>query len=69
MTTQNDSMTYHYREISTSLSSYGHAGIPYFEETVNINKNKVSKGAKIRNHYNKVPHPTQDTNGKVTNSQ
>ena len=30
---------------------------------------KVSKGAKIRNRYNQVPHPTQDTNGKVTNSQ
>ena len=30
---------------------------------------KVSKGAKIRNHYNQVPHLTQDTNGKVTNSQ
>ena len=30
---------------------------------------KVSKGAKIRNRYNQVPHPTKDTNGKVTNSQ
>ena len=30
---------------------------------------KVSTGAKIRNQYNKAPHPTQDTNGKVTNSQ
>ena len=30
---------------------------------------KVSKGAKIRSRYNQVPHPTQDTNGKVTNSQ
>ena len=29
---------------------------------------KVSKGAKIRNRYNQVPHMTQDTNGKVTNS-
>ena len=26
---------------------------------------KVSKGAKVRNRYNKVPHLTQDTNGKV----
>ena len=25
-----------------------------------------SKGAKIRNRYNQVPHLTQDTNGKVT---
>ena len=31
--------------------------------------NKVSKGAKIRNRYNQVPHLTQDTNGKATNSQ
>ena len=31
--------------------------------------NKVNKGAKIRNRYNQVPHLTQDTNGKVTNSQ
>ena len=30
---------------------------------------KVSKGAKIMNHYNQAPHLTQDTNGKVTNSQ
>ena len=30
---------------------------------------KVSEGAKIRNRYNQVPHLTQDTNGKVTNSQ
>ena len=30
---------------------------------------KVCKGANIRNRYNQVPHLTQDTNGKVTNSQ
>ena len=30
---------------------------------------KVSKDAKIKNRYNQVPHLTQDTNGKVTNSQ
>ena len=30
---------------------------------------KVSKVAKIRNRYNQVPHLTQDTNAKVTNSQ
>ena len=36
----------------------------------NINSHsKVSKGAKIRNRYNQVPHLTQDTNGKVTDSQ
>ena len=30
---------------------------------------KVSKGAKIRNRYNQIPHLTQDTNGKVINLQ
>ena len=30
---------------------------------------KVRKGAKIRDRYNQVPHLSQDTNGKVTNSQ
>ena len=35
----------------------------------NAYQNKVSKGAKIRNRYNQVPHLTQDANGKVTNSQ
>ena len=29
-------------------------------------KVKVSKGAKVRNRYNQVPHLTQDTYGKVT---
>ena len=39
-----------------------------FKEEVSIFR-KESKGAKIRNRYNQVPHLTQDTNGKVTNSQ
>ena len=30
---------------------------------------QVSKSAKIRNRYNQVPHLTQDTNGKVANTQ
>ena len=34
-----------------------------------INACKVSKGAKIRNRYDQVQHLTQDTNGKVTNSE
>ena len=34
-----------------------------------IFRGKVSKGAKIRNRYSQVPHLTQDTYGKVTNSQ
>ena len=29
----------------------------------------VSKGAKIRNRYNQLPHLTQDTHGKVKSSQ
>ena len=33
----------------------------------NTTDTKVSKGAKIRNRYNQVPHLTKDTNGKVTN--
>ena len=37
--------------------------------TVRREGRKVSNGAKIRNRYNQVPHLTQDTNGKVTNSQ
>ena len=34
-----------------------------------VQSSKQSKGAKIRNRYNQVPHLTQDTNWKVTNSQ
>ena len=30
---------------------------------------KEGKGIKIRNRYNEVPHLTQDTSGKATNSQ
>ena len=36
---------------------------------VNMSHVKVSNGVKIRNRYSQVPHLTQDTNGKVTNSQ
>ena len=39
---------------------------PYIYDFIIV---KVSKGAKIRNQYNQVPHLTQDTNGKVTNLQ
>ena len=39
------------------------------EFSIKLDTVKVSKGAKIRNRYNQVPHLTQDTNGKVTNSQ
>ena len=30
---------------------------------------KVGKGDRFRDRYNQVPHLTQDTNEKVTNSQ
>ena len=40
-----------------------------FHLVLNSISSKVSKGAKIRNRYNQVPHLTQDTNGKVTNLQ
>ena len=40
-----------------------------FQRLKTKNVKKVSKGAKIRSRYNQVPHLTQDTNGKVTNSQ
>ena len=47
----------------------------YLDDILNINNVyfdtmvKVSMGPKIRNRYNQVPRLTQDTNGKVTNSQ
>ena len=41
----------------------------FVNDCISDHWNKVSKGAKIRSRYNQVPHLTQDTNGKVTNSQ
>ena len=43
--------------------------VSYHKQRSYCSSNHVSKGAKIRNRYNQVPHLTQDTNGKVTNSQ
>ena len=37
----------------------------YYKKKRNVLAFKVSKGAKIRNRYNQIPHLTQDTNGKV----
>ena len=52
--------------IYTNIKAYvGHARI----QNVVSEGIQVSKGAKIRNRYNQVPHPTQDTNGELTNSQ
>ena len=39
------------------------------KQLTNYIKIKISKGAKIGNRYIQVPHLTQNTNGKVTNSQ
>ena len=54
------------------LHLYG-SPIPVVEESkflgILFDRKKVSNGAKIRNRYNQIPHLTQDTNGKVTNSQ
>ena len=43
--------------------------MPNHSHRVALGDIKVSKGAMIRNRYNQVPHLTQDTNRKVTNSQ
>ena len=41
----------------------------YGYKTGSLSITQSNKDAKIRNRYNQVPHLTQDTNGKVTNSQ
>ena len=40
-----------------------------FMDIIHLWISKVIKGAKIKNQYTQVPHLTQDTNGKVTDSQ
>ena len=56
-------------EFSPTVSALAHTR-PHIKIYCMLNESfKVSKGAKIRNQYNQVPHLTQDTNGKVTNSQ
>ena len=57
-----------YNEESLLISEYN-PSVFCFQETFLKPDDKVSKVAKIRNRYNQVPHLTQDTNGKVTNSQ
>ena len=58
----------------SKLESIPLTKFPKYPVSQEVSKNiheitKVSKGAKIRNRYNQVPPLTQDTNGKVTNSQ
>ena len=59
---------FHY-SVDFNFLSFGILGSLWNFETITGSLMKVSKGAKIRNRYNQVPHLTQDTNGKVTNSQ
>ena len=62
---------YNVRQSNMQLSSsllIIHSALCYYTDKRQVII-KVSKGAKIRSRYNQVPHPTQDTNGKVTNSQ
>ena len=62
-------MSDHMFILKTLIDKYVKLRSPlYVLKRVSFGK-KVSNGAKIRNRYNQVPHLTQDTNGKVTNSQ
>ena len=55
---------------STGPTDLGFTNLIVYEiKLVDETPFKESKVAKIRNRYNQVPHLTQDTNGKVTNSQ
>ena len=51
-----------FQECSIEGTNFG--PVDYFTSSC-----KVRKQAKNRNRYNQVPHLTQNTNGKVTNSQ
>ena len=55
--------------LPTELSGHTNELSVHIKNTTSASSDKVSKGAKIRNRYNQVPHLTQDTKGKVTNSQ
>ena len=50
-----------------SLRQY--AAFSHIPVVLHVATCEVKKREKIRNRYNQVPHLTQDTNGKVTNSQ
>ena len=66
------------QKLFMNVVTYDDSWVHYFEPHRKISNRvwltkmqEVSKGAKIRNRYNQVPHLTQDTctNGKVRNSQ
>ena len=52
-----------------SVNGHGCHTALHFSIKDKENQDKISKGAKIRNRYNQESHLTQNTNGKVTNSQ
>ena len=51
--------------VNVPINNYGQINL--FKN--NLTRMKVGKNANIRNRYNQVPHLTQDTNGKETNSK
>ena len=51
------------------LRSQDNLQIYYSSASATVLSKEVRKTATIRNRYNQIPHLTQDTNGKVTNSQ
>ena len=59
----------HFRHERTNYVKQYNNRSPNVIKSTQLMNIEVSKGAKIRNRYNQVPHLTQDTNGKVTNSQ
>ena len=61
---RNNSITFRWSKSGAKTSFTNTSSSPSL-----IIRQKVSKGAKIKNRHNQVPHLTQDTNGKVTNSQ
>ena len=55
----------HQQDDSIDVNDLNKQPINVIQNSVDEATDKVSKGAKIRNRYNQVPHLTQDTNGKV----
>ena len=57
-----------YKEFRTSIYITFANAIIFLQHIIHISVSQ-SKGAKVSNRYNQVPHLAQNTNGKVTNSQ
>ena len=59
--------SYHLYRIKSKSSLYHYLSlVRMYTQAISMEE---SKSAKIRNRYNQVPHLTQDTKVKVTNSQ